>query len=193
MKKFDKAILLLIGVGILFNILKENFYKKKTKEIVIAGHSVDMRPCISAINELFGKGVNSAETCNCLLPKFYPLIKDDPEKVKKFEEVGFFTLQNEAKDSAARIFRACILNNVIDTAYKLDLEKFREPFLQKLKDTLRILPGLSNVNIDSLGNCILKRFDGNVTIREYFAEDYLKVEKLKNILQKCIVEFSKKK
>ncbi|RYE57356.1 MAG: hypothetical protein EOP48_05970 [Sphingobacteriales bacterium] len=193
MKKFDKAIILLIGVGILFNLLKDKFYKKQSNEIVIAGHHVDKQPCVSGMNELFSTGVDSTKMCDCLLPKFYQLIKDDPKKIKKFEEVGFFTLQGNAKDSATQLFRDCVVEHIIDTSYKLDMKKFKEPFLLKLKDTLSNMSGLNNVNIDSLCNCVMHRLDGNITIKEYFAEDYLTVEKIKNVLTDCFGQVIKKK
>lgn len=84
---FDQQVL--IGVGILFNVLKDKFYKKQSNAIVIAVHHVDKQPCVSGMNELFGNGVDSTKTCDCLLPKFYQRIEEDPEKVKNFEEVGF--------------------------------------------------------------------------------------------------------
>jgi hypothetical protein len=192
MKKFDKAIILLIGVGIFFNFLKDHFYQKKRNEIVIAGHRVDKQPCISGINELFGHGVDSTKTCDCLLPRFYHLIKDDSEKVKTFEEEGFFTLQGKANDSATQIFRDCLVDNIVDTSYKLNIQKFREPFLQKLKDSLRVLSVLSDVSIDSVSNCVMQSVDGNITIWEYFAEDYLQSENLRSIMKECFGQFSNK-
>jgi hypothetical protein len=185
MRIFDKAIILLIGVAILFNFLKDKFYNKSSNEIVIEDHRIDKQPCVSGINELFGSGVDPTKMCDCLLPKFYQLIKDDPVKVEKFKEVGFFTLQGNAQESAIQIFRDCVVDNIVDTAHKLDLEKFREPFLQKLKDTLSTIAEMNQVNIDSLSNCIMQGFTGNITIKEYFAEDYLQLEKLNSIWVNC--------
>jgi hypothetical protein len=84
MRKFDKAIILLIGAGILFNFLKEQFYKDPNV-IVVAGHRVDKQPCLTGMNELFGRGIDASKMCDCLIPKFYPLIKDDPAKVKSLK------------------------------------------------------------------------------------------------------------
>jgi hypothetical protein len=140
MRKFDKAIILLIGVGILINFLKDKFYKNPN-EIVVAGHHVDKQPCISGMNQLFGKGVDSSKMCDCLLPKFYQLIKNDPAKVQKFEAMGFFKVEGSARDSATKIFRECVLENILDTSYKMDIQQFKEPFLQKLQDSIKIIPG----------------------------------------------------
>ena len=96
MRKFYNAIILLIGAGILIDFLKDKFYKNPN-EIVVVGHHVDKQPCFSGMNELFGKGLDSSKMCDCLLPKFYTLIKNDPAKVQKFEEIGFFKVEGSER------------------------------------------------------------------------------------------------
>ena len=192
MRKFDKAIILLIGVGILITFLKDKFYKKPN-EIVVAGHRVDKQPCISGMNELFGKGVDSSKMCDCLLPKFCQLIKNDPAKVQKFEEIGFFKVEGSARDSATQIFRECVLDNIVDTSYKLDINQFKESFLQKLQDSIKLIPGWEQINADSLGSCLLETLDGKVTIKEYFSDDYLKMDKLREAILKCRTKALKNK
>jgi hypothetical protein len=91
MDKFTKALILLVGVGILFNILRERLFQNKKKEIIVAGHHVDKGPCMYAMNELFGRGIDSSKVCDCLIPGFYQLIKNDSSKIKKFEEMGFLS------------------------------------------------------------------------------------------------------
>lgn len=86
-----------------------------------------------------------------------------------------------------------MVDNIVDTTYKQDIQKFREAFFQKIKDTLRNIPGLINVKVDSLSNCIIRRLDGNLTIKEFFAEYYLNVEKLKSVFSNCFGQVSKKK
>lgn len=184
MRKFDKALILLIGAGIFFNYLKEQFYKNPN-EIVVAGHHVDKQLCMSGMNEFFGRGVDSSKMCDCLIPNFYLLIKDDPEKVRKFAEMGFFKTEGETRAKAMLLFRDCVLESIADTSYKWDIMKFKEPFLQLLKDSIKIMPGWEKINIDRLGNCLLENLDGKITIKEYFSEDYTKVDRLKEIILKC--------
>jgi len=93
MKKFDKLIILLIGAIALFAGLRNWYFGKIEKEITVDGHQVSLLPCKSGIHDLFGNGVDSIAMCKCLLPKFYELIKDDPDKVDHFKEVGFFKLE----------------------------------------------------------------------------------------------------
>jgi len=86
-----------------------------------------------------------------------------------------------------------VVANIVDTTYRLDIQKFREAFFQKRKGTLSNIPGLINVNVDRLSNCIIRRLDGNITTKEYFAEDYLNVEKLKSVFSNCFGHVSNKK
>jgi hypothetical protein len=188
MDKFTKTIILLIGVGILFNILKERLFQNKKNEIIVAGHHVDKDPCMYAMNELFGRGIDSSKVCDCLIPKFYKLIKDDSSKIKKFEEMGFFKLEGALNDSATLLLGRCVSQNITDTSFKLDIEKFHEPFLKKLKDTLAFYPEFKAYNSDSLASCFFQSLAGRVTIKEYFSEDYLKVDKIKTTISNCLTK-----
>ena len=125
MRKVDKAILIAIGIGILINLAKEKFLGIGKNEIFIAGHHVNKAPCLGVANELFGNAVDSVKVCDCALPKYYELIKNDPEKVKKFEEVGFLGLQG-GKDSSMNLFKDCIVANILDTTYKMNLGKYKQ-------------------------------------------------------------------
>ena len=188
MDKFTKAIILLIGIGIVFNFIKEKLIQTKKEEIIVEGHHVDKGPCMYAMNELFGRGVDSSKVCDCLIPKFYQLIKDDSSKMKKFEEMGFFKLQGASNDSATLLLGRCVSQNITDTSAKLDLEKFREPFFKKLKDTLPFYPEFQGYDSDSLANCFFESLAGKVTIKEYFSEDYIKVDKIRAAIKNCLTK-----
>jgi hypothetical protein len=192
MDKTTKAMILLIGVGVLFSVFKERFSSKKKQEIIVGRHHVDKGPCISAMNELLGQGIDSSQMCDCLIPKFYELIKDDPSKTKKFEETGFFKLQGPLNDSATLLFGNCVLQSIIDTTFKLDLENFKEPFLKKLKDTLAFYTEFQSYNIDSLANCFFQNLNGKVTIYEYFNDGYMKVDKIRSVITNCLVKNTSK-
>src|SRR5205085_2345161 len=100
MDKITKTLILIIGAGMLLNFLKEKLFNKEKSEIIIAGHHVNKEPCLRAMNELFGRGIDSSRMCDCLIPKFYDLVKDDHSKVEKFQEIGFFKLEGALYDSS---------------------------------------------------------------------------------------------
>ena len=185
MRKADKVILLAIGIGILINLAKEKFLGTHKNEIIIAGHHVNKAPCLGAVNELLGNAVDSVKVCDCALPKYYELIRNNPEKVKEFEDAGFLGLQGE-KDSSMIIFRDCIVANIIDTTYKMNLRKYRQVLVKQFNDSITRSPYLNMINADTFSNCIISRLDRNVTIKEYFSKSYYDTDSLNEILNGCI-------
>ena len=87
-------------------------------EIIIAGHHISKTPCLGAVNELFGNAVDSVKVCDCTLPNYYKIIKNDPERVKKFEEDGIPLLDRGGRDNSGNLFKDCIIANILDTTYK---------------------------------------------------------------------------
>ena len=88
MKSGTNYTLLLIISFILLWAWKNLSSKEKPDEIVIDGIHTPRKPCISVVNELFGAGIDSSKVCDCLIPKFYELVKDDTLQLAKFKEVG---------------------------------------------------------------------------------------------------------
>jgi hypothetical protein len=125
MKKVDKALLLIMGAGILINLVKQRFFTVPKNELIVAGHHVPRQPCIGAMNILFGKAVDSSRMCDCIIPRMYELIKNDSVKMQKYEEIGFLLPEGLKQDSATSIFSNCILEAIIDTTAKLDIGKFK--------------------------------------------------------------------
>jgi hypothetical protein len=188
MDKTMKLIILLVGLGILLNLLKNTFFKTKKQEIIVAGHHVDKGPCMYAMNELYGRGIDSSKLCDCLIPRFYELIKNDPSKTKKFEEMGLFQLDGPLNNGVIVFFGECASKNIADSSFKLNLEKFKEPFLKKLKDSLSTYKQFRNYDFDSLAKCYFENLNGKVTIAEYFSEDYMKVDVIRNTIINCVTQ-----
>lgn len=186
MTKGNKAILIAIGIGILINLVKEKLLGTHKNEIIIAGHHVNKAPCLGAVNELFGTAVDSVKVCDCALPKYYEIIKNDPEKVKKFEEVGFLDLEGGAKDNSMNLLKDCIVANILDTTYKMNLGKYRQVLVKQFNDSIMKSPYFNMINADTFCNCIIRRLDRNVTIKEYFSKSYYDTDSLNEIVNGCI-------
>lgn len=170
-------------------IFKELFFKNIEDEINVDGHYVSIKPCISGMHQLFEQAVDSSKICDCLIPKFYQLIKHDPTKMQKFKELGFFTLEGSLNDSATLLLQNCIIQNLLDTNYKIRLHKFnREEILKKFQNQIDLMPELKNIYSDSFIGCVFDNLDGKITIKEYFAEDYMKVDIIRNTIIKCATQ-----
>jgi hypothetical protein len=187
MRKFDKAIILMFGVFALMGALKNWLLKDRNDEIVVDGHHVSLIPCRSAMNYIFGKAIDSSKMCNCLVPKFYELIKDDPSKLKKFEELGFFTLEGKANDSLALLFKECAINNIADSNYKIKLNQFYKAALtKKFRDQFEAEAALNGLDYERYLKCVFDSLDGKMTIKEFLADDYLKIDKIRPVIYNCV-------
>ncbi len=166
-----------------------NYFKPKevVDEIVVDNIHIPKKPCINVINEMFGKGVDSSKACDCLVPEFYDIIKGDTALVEKFKQSGgIFTLDGSMQDSAILLFENCVKPNIIDTNFKFHLTpEFSLAFKDKLKTGIALRKEFNNIDAEIFSNCIVERLNGNITIGEYFSEDYFEVPKLKNIMTEC--------
>lgn len=139
------------------------------------------------MNEIFGGGIDSVGMCKCLLPKFYQLIKDDPDKIDHFKEVGFFKLEGKSNDSAILLLRDCVLSNLLDTNYKIKLSQYLKPaMVNKFKEQFESNIQSDKIQFEDFMKCVFENMDGNITIKEYFADDYAENDKIKKIINNCL-------
>lgn len=167
-----------------------NYFKPKkvVDEIVVDNIHIPRNPCINVMNELFGKGVDSSKVCDCLIPQFYSLIKTDSTLRERFKQSdGFFKLEGSLQDSAILLFANCVRPNIIDTNYKFQLTpEYSLAFKEKLKKGFALRKEFENIDAETFSNCIVDRLNGNITIGEYFSDDYFEVPKIKKIMTECI-------
>jgi hypothetical protein len=167
--------------------------KEKVDEIVIGNIRIPKKPCIGAINDLFGKGVDSIRICDCLIPNFYSLIKHDSLLVEKFKEyASLFKLEGALSDSFAVILAKCVKTNILDSSYKFSLTSENElVFKKKLRKAFKVHKEFKNTNTDGLSDCIVSKLNGNITISEYFSDDYFEEPKIKKFILECIAQAGK--
>jgi hypothetical protein len=167
-----------------------NHFKPKAKkeEVVIDNIHIDRQPCVTTINELFGKGVDSVRICNCLIPEFYTLIKSDSSLVERFKQSNeFFKLEGARQDSLIQIFATCVKANIIDSAYKFNLiADNRLAFKNKLKVGFRQRKEFEKIDPERLSNCITDKMSENITLGEYYSNDYFELPKFKKIILDCV-------
>jgi hypothetical protein len=157
-------------------------------DIIVDNIHIDKKPCVSTLNELFGKGIDSSKICDCLIPSFYKLVKDSSSLVAKFKEsYGFFELEQPLKDSFILTFGQCAKVNILDSNYILKLTPANAiSFKEKFKKAFISQKNFENINVDILSGCIVEKLNGNITIGEFFAEDYLQIPKIRKIMTNCM-------
>jgi len=68
-----------------------------------------------------------------------------------------------------------------------------EKLKKKLKNGLSSKADFRYIDPEMASNSIVNRLNGQITIGEYFSDDYFQVPKLKKILSECIVQSAKEK
>jgi len=174
-----------------------NYFKPKEKkqELVIDNIHINKNPCIGVIKDLFGKGVDSTKICDCLIPKFYALIKSDTNLVERFKEsYGIFKLDGSLQDSAISLMASCVRTNIVDTNSKFHLTpEYSSVFKRVLKKGIETRKEFANIEAENFSSCIIDRLSGNITIKEYVSNDYFEVPKIKKIMTDCLTQSSKHK
>jgi len=188
----NKITIFLLGALAFVWALKNMSEKEPVNEIIIDGVPVSKGPCISATNELYGRSVDSLKVCDCMIAKFYELIKDDSLHLQLFKEKGIHQLEGAANDSLILLYRNCALENLIDTTVKLHLShELRIKFKQKLQEKFDSFTPRKNLNTESLCDCVIDSLNDNITVKEYLADDYLEIDKVKIIVNACAAKTMK--
>ena len=166
-----------------------NYFRPKEEKLVvnIGNFEVPKRPCINAINLMFGQGLDSLEICDCLIPKYYDLIKEDSLLEAQFRSSGVFDKLDSLKnDSLGVHLAACARENILDTGYRFKLTSdYESKFKDKLTMCILSKKELEIVNAEILSDCIVRRLNGYMTLGEFFSEDYLEIPRIKEVLSSC--------
>jgi len=182
--KLNLALLFLAG----FIWVGKNYFAPKKEEIVVANIRIDKKPCISAMNSIFGNSVDSSNLCDCLIPEFYNIIKGDSQLIEKFKSSGgFFKLEGALNDSAQNMFAGCVKKNLLDPNHIFYFApETKLIFKEKFKKAFAAQPWAKEIDIDLASDCIVEKLNGNITITEYLADDYDTIPKIKKIMEECL-------
>jgi len=187
MKSGTKYTLLLVLFFLLVWAWKSLSFKEKPDEIVIDGIHTPIKPCLSVMNDIFGAGVDSNKACDCVIREFYEFVKYDSLELAKFKEIGFHELEGEKSKGVGLILEKCFRANMLDSNYRLHLTgMYLEGFRKKLHTWLDSQSLQIDYSKDSLVNCITDKVYGNLTVGEFIAPDYSKVDKFMTLFKQCI-------
>jgi len=82
----------------------------------------------------------------------------------------------------------------LDSNYKFKLTpEYQLAFKEKLKKGFQFQKGLDKIDADILSDCIIEKLNGNITISEYFSDNYFEVPKIKKIMIDCMDQSNKVK
>lgn len=157
-------------------------------ELEIDGIAVSKKPCYYAIRELYGGAIDSVKACDCMIPGFYNVIKEDSALVQLFIEYRTtFIVEGPLGIPAQEAINNCIRSNIIDTTIKMNLPPESQlKFKVKLAEQLKTWPDADKIDLQMTSNCVVDKLVNDLTIAEYFSEDYSKEPKIRSMIFNCI-------
>jgi hypothetical protein len=188
-----KAIALILVCSVITLLLKLKKTPVIENRFVVENSVVDKSPYINLINSMFEESVESNKACDCLLTKYYQLIKSDSSTRERFKKSGMIQLDTPYVEAYNQIFAKCVIENTIDTSYKLKIKTvFKNIFTRELKSELANYAEFKDVNQDSTINCLIDKLDQKITIREYYEQNEETTSKFKNEFKNCLLQNAKK-
>ncbi|MES1249105.1 MAG: hypothetical protein ABUL46_00400 [Chitinophaga rupis] len=160
----------------------------KRDEVVLGGSPISREPCLSVVGDLFGKAVDSNKACDCLLPGYYELVKNDTEELSKFNYSGIHMLPGARNEQVNALFARCIGKHIIDSAYKMHLTPpYATRFRQLLADRIRTDTLYQGLDADSVAQCLVDRFNDHITVAEYLGLTTWTDSTVKVVFTPCII------
>ena len=161
--------------------------KDKRDEITIGGMPVSRTPCLNVVNELFGRGVDSNKACDCLLPGYYELVKDDPEELTKFDHVGIHVLPGAKNELVNQLIAECIGDHIVDSTYRMHLTgELAMAFRKQLAGRIRADSHYNQYNPDTLALCLVDSLNDHLTIKDYIGLSTWSDAAAKKLISPCL-------
>jgi hypothetical protein len=145
------------------------FPREPNKDVIMVnGVAISRTPCLSEINALFEGRVDSNKACDCMLPAYYEMFKNDPAELTRLNQGDMNGLSAATKDSLYSLFTHCVGPYVLDNTFKMHLSASSlARFKAHLAGKLRSKSKFNGIDADSLASSITDRLNGNITILEY--------------------------
>ena len=185
--KFLYGLVIFLAVAWLCNKINP---VEKRNEVMLGGTAISRTPCLGVVNDLFGKAVDSNKACDCLLPAYYELVKNDPEELTKFDYIGIHPLPGTRNEQVNQLFTECIGNHIVDSTYTIHFtERFTSRFRELLVERLRTDTVYIHYDPDSLAQCLVSRLNDHLTVSDYIGLSAWEKDKVKALLAPCLVSY----
>jgi hypothetical protein len=158
-----------IVAGLLVFIIFRLFDREPKKDVIMVdGVAISRTSCLNEINTLFEGRVDSNKACDCMLPVYYEMFKNNPAELTRLNQGDMSALSAATKDSLYSLFTHCVGPYVLDTTFKMHLTGSNlASFKTKLAGKLRSKSKFNGIDADSLASSIVDRLNGHITILEY--------------------------
>jgi hypothetical protein len=141
------------------------------------------------MNDMYGKGIDSLKICDCLVPAFYEVIKNDSTHLRKFKDVGMHLLEDTLAEKFQVIYNNCVLKNIIDTTYRLRLTGVNKgKYLKLFQDSLMEKRIQLPISLEAVSRCFIEKLDSSLTIRESIIMDSIVEYKIMAMAKSCLLD-----
>src|ERR1700761_3611556 len=158
-----------IAAGLLVFLIFRLIHREPKKDVIMVdGVAISRTPCLSEINALFEGRVDSNKACDCMLPAYYEMFRNNPAELTRLNQGNMTGLSAATKDSLYSLFTHCVSPYVLDTTFKMHLGgSSLASFKSHLAGKLRAKSTFNGIDVDSLAASIIDRLNGNITILQY--------------------------
>ena len=131
-------------------------------------NEISRASCLSDINAIFEGRVDSNKACDCLLPAYAEIFKNDSEELTRYSQGAVDSLSASVKDTLYTLFTHCVTPYVLDSTFKMHLTGSSLARIKsRLAAKLRSNPKFDGTNTDSLASILADRLNGNITILQF--------------------------
>ena len=164
--KFGGFLLAAFILAWIFNYTK---YNKSSKDLRNEDIVILNKAFTESSLELFGKGVNAQNVGDCSTSEIYRLIEFDTNKLRLFRSFGIKSLRQTIYDSIQLANAKCIIENIIDTTFKIKLSPEAEEQMRlKLRNEMKEVASQTGKNLDTLCDCLISQING-MTVNQYMS------------------------
>jgi len=169
MFKNPNKIYLPVIAGLLVFFIFRLLHREAKKDVIMVGDvAVSRTSCLSDINVFFEGRVDSNKACDCMLPAYAEMFKNNPAGLTRFNQGDMSGLSAATKDSLYILFTHCIRPYVLATTFKMhlsgtNLASFKAQLAKKLRSKSRF----NGFDADSLASSITDRLNDKITILQY--------------------------
>ena len=164
--KFGGFLLAAFILAWIFNYTK---YNKSSKDLRNEDIVILNKAFTESSLELFGKGVNAQNVGDCSTSEIYRLIEFDTNQLRLFRSFGIKSLRQTIYDSIQLANAKCIIENIIDTTFKIKLSPEAEEQMRlKLRNEMKEVASQTGKNLDTLCDCLISQING-MTVNQYMS------------------------
>jgi hypothetical protein len=178
-------IAFLISIALIISC-KQN---SKNEVVVGNGKKIPIDACVEVNTKILGKSVDPVAFCKCMIPKFYEVLKDDPDKLDLLNDGKFDQASIGQSQLVATFYSECMSQSGTgDSTARLTITpKMEADIRQGVKDAFEGTDFEKTNDIDAYCDCLVKGMQTELTPKEIMQSNTADSIKFERMREKCIL------